>query len=78
MWLFCREALFSREETFGPVVSVIEVEGEDERIGSGMVYINDQTVSDEPPVPFGGRAGLEEFTELRWISMQLSPRHYPF
>ena len=89
------------------VVSVIEVEGEDEavavandtgcglsaavvirdfakgltlaeRIESGMVHMNDQTVSDEPQVPFGGRAGLEEFTELRWISMQLSPRHYPF
>jgi class 3 adenylate cyclase len=89
------------------VVSVIEVEGEDEavavandtgyglsaavvtrdfakgltlaeRIESGMVHMNDQTVSDEPQVAFGGRAGLEEFTELRWISMQLSPRHYPF
>jgi len=109
---------FSREETFGPVVSVIEVESEDEAISvandtpyglsaavvtrdfakglalaegieSGMVHINDQTVSDEPQVPFGGikdsgwgrfggRAGLEEFTELRWISMQLNPRHYPF
>jgi acyl-CoA reductase-like NAD-dependent aldehyde dehydrogenase len=109
---------FSCEETFGPVVSVIEVESEDEavvvandtnyglsaavvtrdfakglalaeRIESGMVHINDQTVSDEPQVPFGGvkdsgwgrfggRAGLEEFTELRWISMQFTPRHYPF
>jgi acyl-CoA reductase-like NAD-dependent aldehyde dehydrogenase len=109
---------FSCDETFGPVVSVIEVESEDEavavanntayglsaavvtrdfakglalaeRIESGMVHINDQTVSDEPQVPFGGvkdsgwgrfggRAGLEEFTELRWISMQFTPRHYPF
>ncbi len=109
---------FSREETFGPVVSVVEVESEDEavavandtayglsaavvtrdfakglalaeRIESGIVHINDQTVSDEPQVPFGGvkdsgwgrfggRAALEEFTELRWISMQLTPRHYPF
>jgi len=109
---------FSCEETFGPVVSVIEVENEEEgvavandttyglsaavvtgdfakglalaeRIESGIVHINDQTVSDEPQVPFGGvkdsgwgrfggRAGLEEFTELRWISMQFTPRHYPF
>jgi aldehyde dehydrogenase (NAD+) len=109
---------FSREETFGPVVSVIEVKDEDEavavandtayglsaavvtgdfakglalaeRIESGIVHINDQTVGDEPQVPFGGvkdsgwgrfggRAGLEEFTELRWISMQLTPREYPF
>ncbi|UCD70583.1 MAG: aldehyde dehydrogenase family protein [Syntrophobacterales bacterium] len=109
---------FSYEETFGPVVSLIEVENEEEavavandtpyglsaavvtrdfakgmaiaeRIESGIVHINDQTVSDEPQVPFGGvkdsgwgrfggRAGLEEFTELRWISMQFTPRHYPF
>jgi acyl-CoA reductase-like NAD-dependent aldehyde dehydrogenase len=26
----------------------------------------------------GGRAALEEFTELRWISFQRTPRHYPF
>jgi acyl-CoA reductase-like NAD-dependent aldehyde dehydrogenase len=109
---------FSCEETFGPVVSVIEVKDEDEavavandtayglsaavvtgdfakglsiaeRIQSGIVHINDQTVGDEPQVPFGGvkdsgwgrfggRAALEEFTELRWISMQRTPRHYPF
>jgi hypothetical protein len=30
------------------------------------------------PAGFGGRAGLEESTELRWISMQLTPREYPF
>jgi acyl-CoA reductase-like NAD-dependent aldehyde dehydrogenase len=109
---------FYHEETFGPVVSIIEVENEDravtvandtpyglsaavitrdfakglaiaERIESGIVHINDQTVHDEPQVPFGGvkdsgwgrfggRAGLEEFTELRWISMQRIPRQYPF
>ncbi len=60
-----------------------------ERIESGIVHINDQTVHDEPQVPFGGvknsgwgrfggTAALEEFTELRWISMQRSPRQYPF
>jgi len=27
---------------------------------------------------FGGQAGIEAFTELRWITMQTSPRHYPF
>jgi acyl-CoA reductase-like NAD-dependent aldehyde dehydrogenase len=109
---------FSCEETFGPVVSVIEVENAEEaiavandtayglsaavftsdlaqgmaiaeRIESGMVHINDQTVCDEPQIPFGGikdsgwgrfggKAALEEFTELRWISMQLKPRQYPF
>jgi len=109
---------FSCEETFGPVVSVIEVANEAEaltvandtpyglsaavvtsdfnkglamaeQIESGIVHINDQTVGDEPQVPFGGvkdsgwgrfggNAALEEFTELRWISMQRTPRHYPF
>jgi aldehyde dehydrogenase (NAD+) len=109
---------FSCEETFGPVVSVVEVENAEEavavandtmyglsaavftgdlakglaiaeRIESGIVHINDQTVGDEPQVPFGGvkdsgwgrfggKAALEEFTELRWISMQLTPRQYPF
>ncbi|MFZ0134734.1 MAG: hypothetical protein WAK95_19520 [Desulfobacterales bacterium] len=48
------------------------------QIESGIVHINDQTVHDEPQVPFGGRAALEEFTELRWISAQLSKRQYPF
>lgn len=109
---------FSYEETFGPVVSLIEVKDEEEalavandtmyglsasvftrdfakglaiaeRIESGMVHINDQTVNDEPQMPFGGvkdsgwgrfggKAALEEFTELRWISVQLTSRQYPF
>jgi len=60
-----------------------------ERLESGMVHINDSTVLDEPQVPFGGmkesgygrhggRAAIEEFTELRWISIQRIPRQYPF
>jgi len=59
-----------------------------ERIESGIVHINDQTVNDEPQVPFGGvkdsgwgrfgsRAALEEFTELRWVTVQRTPRHFP-
>ena len=46
------------------------------------------TVQDEPQMPFGGvkasgfgrfggRAALEEFTELRWITVQDTERHYP-
>ncbi len=27
---------------------------------------------------FGGKAGIAEFTELRWITVQTTPRHYPF
>jgi acyl-CoA reductase-like NAD-dependent aldehyde dehydrogenase len=60
-----------------------------ERLETGMVHINDSTIHDEPQVPFGGmkesgygrhggRAAIEEFTELRWISIQRTPRQYPF
>ena len=59
-----------------------------QRIESGICHINDTTVHDEPQMPFGGvkasgfgrfggRAALEEFTELRWITVQQLPRHYP-
>jgi acyl-CoA reductase-like NAD-dependent aldehyde dehydrogenase len=60
-----------------------------ERLETGMVHINDSSVRDEPQVPFGGvkdsgwgrhggLAALEEFTELRWVIMQRTPRQYPF
>jgi len=60
-----------------------------EKIESGIVHINDSSVGDEPQVPFGGMkdsgwgrmggtAALEEFTELRWITMQRTPREFPF
>jgi acyl-CoA reductase-like NAD-dependent aldehyde dehydrogenase len=56
---------------------------------AGIVHINDQPVHDEPQMPFGGvkdsgwgRFGgayaLDEFTELRWITVQGEPRHFPF
>ncbi len=59
-----------------------------QRIESGMCHINDTTVHDEPQMPFGGvkasgwgrfggRAALEEFTELRWITVQELARQYP-
>jgi acyl-CoA reductase-like NAD-dependent aldehyde dehydrogenase len=55
---------------------------------TGMVHIGDQTVNDEPQVPFGGvkgsgygrmggKAALDEFTELRWISVQQTRRTFP-
>jgi acyl-CoA reductase-like NAD-dependent aldehyde dehydrogenase len=105
------------EESFGPVVSIVPVNGIDEavrvandtdyglsaavfsanvdtamdvarRLETGICHINDSTVNDEPPMPFGGvknsgwgrfggKAALEEFTELRWITIQDSPREYP-
>ena len=58
------------------------------RIESGICHVNSSTVHDEPQMPFGGvkssgwgrfggRAALEEFTELRWMSVQQTSRHYP-
>lgn len=60
-----------------------------ERVESGIFHINDQTVNDEPQVPFGGckdsgygrfggKAAMDEFTELRWITIQRTPRQFPF
>ena len=59
------------------------------RIDSGICHINGPTVHDEAQMPFGGvkasgygrfggKAGIEAFTELRWITVQTAPRHYPF
>ena len=105
------------EESFGPVVGVIDVDGPDEavrvandteyglaaavfgrhvptaldlarQIESGICHVNGSTVHDEAQMPFGGvkasgwgrfggTAALEEFTELRWISVQQGSRQYP-
>jgi acyl-CoA reductase-like NAD-dependent aldehyde dehydrogenase len=59
------------------------------RIDSGICHVNGPTVHDEAQMPFGGvkasgigrfggRAGVHEFTELRWLTIQTTPRHYPF
>jgi benzaldehyde dehydrogenase (NAD) len=106
------------EESFGPVVSVVRVSGDDQaltvandteyglsaaifsrdiarawslaqRVESGICHINGPTVHDEAQMPFGGvkasgygrfggKAGIDEFTTLRWITIQTGPRHYPF
>lgn len=59
-------------------------------IHTGMIHINDQSVNDEPHMPFGGEKDsglgrfngewvLEEFTTLKWVSVQRTPRNYgPF
>ncbi|HEX6998010.1 MAG TPA: aldehyde dehydrogenase family protein [Gammaproteobacteria bacterium] len=58
------------------------------RLRTGMAHLNDSSVHDEPHVPFGGigasglgrhggRAGIETFTELRWITLERGGRHYP-
>jgi vanillin dehydrogenase len=106
------------EESFGPVVAIIRVKGEEEairvandtgyglaaaifsrdvprawklalRVESGICHINGPTVHDEPQMPFGGvkssgygrfggKAAVNEFTVLRWITVQTGVRHYPF
>ena len=106
------------EESFGPVVTVVRVRGDEEalrvandteyglsaavfsrnvarawnvarRIESGICHINGPTVHDEPQMPFGGvkasgygrfggRAAIDEFTALRWITVQTGKRDYPF
>jgi benzaldehyde dehydrogenase (NAD) len=105
------------EESFGPVVTIVPVDGDEEavrvandtgyglaaavfgedvdhalaiarRIESGICHVNSSTVHDEPQMPFGGvkssgwgrfggKAALEEFTELRWMTVQQTARHYP-
>lgn len=58
------------------------------RIESGICHINGPTVHDEAQMPFGGTkgsgygrfggtAGIAEFTELRWITMETQPGHFP-
>jgi acyl-CoA reductase-like NAD-dependent aldehyde dehydrogenase len=58
------------------------------RIESGICHVNGATVHDEPQMPFGGvkasgwgrfggNAALQEFTELRWMTVQDGGRHYP-
>jgi acyl-CoA reductase-like NAD-dependent aldehyde dehydrogenase len=59
------------------------------RVESGICHINGPTVHDEPQMPFGGvkasgygrfggKAAIDEFTTLRWITVQTGARHYPF
>jgi benzaldehyde dehydrogenase (NAD) len=60
------------------------------RLRTGLLHINDQTVADEPHVPFGGfgasgngtriggPANWEEFTQWQWVTIQDQARAYPF
>jgi acyl-CoA reductase-like NAD-dependent aldehyde dehydrogenase len=73
-------AVFSRD--IGRALAVAQ------RIESGICHINGPTVHDEAQMPFGGvkgsgygrfggKAAIAEFTDLRWITVQTGPRHYP-
>ena len=74
-------AVFTRDTARG-----LDVAG---RIDSGICHVNGPTVHDEANMPFGGvkdsgygrfggKAAIAEFTDLRWITVQTGPRHYPF
>jgi len=60
-----------------------------QQIESGICHINGPTVHDEAQMPFGGvkasgygrfgaKASIDEFTNMRWITIQNGKRHYPF
>ena len=53
-----------------------------------MAHVNDSSINDEPWVPFGGvkasgvgrhggKASLETFTDLRWLTLERGGRPYP-
>jgi len=59
------------------------------RLETGMVHINDSTISDEPIVPFGGeknsgigrlsgQATIDELTTQQWISVNHGQTRYPY
>jgi aldehyde dehydrogenase (NAD+) len=58
------------------------------QLKTGMAHVNDSSIGDEPHVPFGGvgasgvgrhggRPAVDQFTELRWITLERGGRHYP-
>ncbi|MDE2563764.1 MAG: aldehyde dehydrogenase [Sphingomonadales bacterium] len=73
-------AVFTRDTARGLKVA--------RQIQAGICHINASTVSDEPQMPFGGmkasgygrfggRQGIDAFTETRWITFETEPGHYP-
>ena len=59
------------------------------QINSGICHVNGPTVHDEAQMPFGGinasghgrfggKAGIEAFTDLRWVTVETLPGHFPF
>jgi acyl-CoA reductase-like NAD-dependent aldehyde dehydrogenase len=60
-----------------------------QQIDAGIVHVNDQPVGDEPQMPFGGvkdsgwgrfggQAVVDEFTELRWVTIASGSHPFPF
>ncbi|WLH81965.1 aldehyde dehydrogenase family protein [Pseudomonas sp. FP2335] len=59
------------------------------QIKAGMTHVNDIPVNDEAHAPFGGEKNsglgrfngewaIQEFTTDHWVSVQMTPRTYPF
>ncbi|MEN6440367.1 MAG: aldehyde dehydrogenase family protein [Syntrophobacter sp.] len=106
-------------ELFGPVATIIPVDGEQEaiqvanacdfglsgavfsgsldrgikvaqQVETGMIHVNDQTVNVDPGAPFGGEKSsglgrycgvdwaIDDFTTVKWISVQNEYRQWPF
>lgn len=59
-----------------------------ELLETGCCHINDSSLGDDPHAPLGGMKdsgsgkngmyAIDEFTEIRWVTMQRKPRHYLF
>lgn len=73
-------AVFTRDTARGMRVA--------RQIQAGICHINGATVHDEPQMPFGGmkasgygrfggKAGIDAFTELRWVTFETEPGHFP-
>jgi benzaldehyde dehydrogenase (NAD) len=73
-------AMFTRDIALGLTIA--------RRIQSGICHVNGPTVHDEPQMPFGGvgasgygrfggRQGIDSFTETRWITIETQPGHFP-
>ncbi|WP_295631132.1 aldehyde dehydrogenase [Novosphingobium sp.] len=73
-------AVFTRDTAKGLAVA--------RQIRSGICHVNGPTVHDEAQMPFGGvgasgygrfggKAGIDSFTELRWITIETQPGHFP-
>lgn len=59
------------------------------RVETGMIHINDASIHDEPIIAFGGAKAsgfgrlngqwsLDEFTEMKWISVNRGRRQFPY
>jgi acyl-CoA reductase-like NAD-dependent aldehyde dehydrogenase len=74
-------AIFSRD-----VTRALELAS---RLDAGCVHINGATVQNEPQAPYGGMkksgygrfdgsAVIEEFTEVKWVTVEQANQPYPF